>query len=96
MKEKASGKEMDEYLSKDQAASTTTVSETITHSKGSPAHTCFSMSESASDRKDQNCKRTSDSFSMERESSHDARHSKKHKRSKKKKLKDKERHRDSG
>lgn len=94
MKEKANGKEMEEYSSKDQTASTTTVSETLTHSKGSPAHTSFSMSESASDRRDH--KRTVDNFSMERESSHDARHSKKHKRSKKKKLKDKERHRDSG
>lgn len=95
MKEKVNGKETDEYSSKDQTASTTSVSETFTHSKGSPAHTSFSMSESASDRKD-NCKRTVDNFSMERESSHDARHAKKHKRSKKKKLKDKERHRDSG
>lgn len=94
MKEKANGKETDEYLSKDQTASSTTVSETFTHSKGSPAHACLSMSES-SDRKDQNYKRTDDNFSMERESSHDNRHSKKHKRSKKKKMKDKERHRDS-
>lgn len=96
MKEKANGKETDEHSSKDQTASTTSVSETFTHSRGSPAHTSFSMSESASDRKDHNYKRTVDNFSMERESSHDARHSKKHKRSKKKKLKDKERHRDSG
>lgn len=95
MKEKANGKETDEYLSKDQTASSTTVSETFTHSKGLPAHACLSMSESAPDRKDPNCKRTDDNFSTERESSHDNRHSKKHKRSKKKKMKEKERHRDS-
>lgn len=96
MKEKASGKETYEYSSKSQTASTTAVSETFTHSKGSPARTSLVMPESASDRKDPNCKRTPDDFSMERESSHDARQAKKHKRSKKKKLKDRERHRDSG
>lgn len=98
MKEKTNGKERDDYASssKDQTCSTTAVSEASTIWKGSPVHTSFSMSESASDRKDQSYKRTADNFSMERESSHDARHSKKHKRSKKKKLKDKERHRDSG
>ena len=96
IKEKASGKETNEHSSKDQAASTTTASVTFTHPKGSPAHPSFGILESALDRKDHNYKRTVHNFSMERESSQDARHSKKHKKSKKKKLKDKHRHRDSG
>lgn len=96
MKENANGKEMDEYSSKEQTASTTTLSETLAHAKRSPAHTSFSMSESASDRKEHHCKRSVDNFSMDGETSHDAPHSRKHKRSKKKKLMVKERHRDSG
>lgn len=96
MKEKNNGKERGDYSSKNQTASTTMVSETFTNSKGSPAHTSFSMSESTSDRRDQNYKRAADNLSIERKNSHDAHHSKKHKRSKKKKLKDKERHHDSG
>lgn len=96
MKEKTNSKERDDYSSKDQTPSTTMVSETFTNSKGSPAHTSFSMSESTSDRRDQNYKRIADNLSIERKNSHDPQHSKKHKRSKKKKLKDKERHNDSG
>lgn len=96
MKEKTNGKLRDDYSSKVQIASTTTASETFTNSKGSPAHASFPMSESTSDRKDPNSKRTTNNFSKERKNSHDARHSKKHKRSKKKKSKDKEKHHDSG
>lgn len=96
MKEKTNGKLRDDYSSKVPIASTATASETFTNSKGSPDHASFSMSESTSDRKDPNYKRTVHDFSKERKNSHDARHSKKHKRSKKKKSKDKEKHHDSG
>lgn len=96
MKEKTNGKLRDDCSSKVQIASTTTASETLTNSKGSPAHASFFLSEPTSDRKDPNYKRTANHFSKERKNSHDARHSKKHKRSKKKKSKDKEKHHDSG
>lgn len=97
MKDKSNGRERDYYSSKEETSSPTTMPETSTKSKGSPLRAPLSTSASASNREDQNHKRTSVLLSKDRDDSSEARHAKKHKKSKKKKKsKDKDRHRESG
>ncbi|KAM7381919.1 hypothetical protein PAMA_012669 [Pampus argenteus] len=93
MKDKSDGREKDYYCSKEETSPSDTMPET-SKSNGSPSRACLSTSASASNREDQNHKRTP---SKERDDSSEARHTKKHKKSKKKKKsKDKDRHRESG
>lgn len=98
MKDKSNGRERDYYYpSKEGTSSPTTEPEAPTKSKGSPPRARLPTSESASNREDQNHKRTADPLRKERDDSSEARRSKSHKKSKKKKKsKDKDRHRESG
>ncbi|XP_053197174.1 ubiquitin carboxyl-terminal hydrolase 42 [Scomber japonicus] len=96
-KDKSNGRERDYHSAKEETSSPSTMPETSTKSKGSPPGAPLSTSGSASNREDQNHKRTSVPLSKDRDDSSEARHAKKHKKSKKKKKsKDKDRHRESG
>lgn len=96
MKDKSSGRDRDYYAAKEDSAFTNGT-ENSSRAKGSPVRASCSLSATASNRDEQNYKRTYVPVSKERDDSREGSHSKKHKKSKKKKKsKDKERRRDSG